>query len=199
MSSCSASWRPPFYTVCRCFLNIAEHKCSANMFLLELRFFVFHSPRIKPEKKDRVFGSVGSQGQVKVSCFMLYCSLSKPETTFGMSLFAPIWHHAIWFPARSTSRLASCAFGTSKLARAFGARPSASHSVCFVYFWGFCPFQVFIVPIHRAITKNTSESTCDKSTRCPAHETHCVSNVWVLPGGWSGLELIRTLNDTKIT
>ena len=65
--------------------------------LLELRFFVFYSPRIKTEKKDRVFGSVGSQGQVKVSCFMLCCSLSKPETTFGMALFAPIWHHATWF------------------------------------------------------------------------------------------------------
>ena len=32
-----------------------------------------------------------------------------------------------------------------------------------VYFWGFCPFQIFIVPIHRAITKNISESICGKS------------------------------------
>ena len=35
----------------------------------------------------------------------------------------------------------------------------------FVYFWSFCPFQFFIVPIYmyRAITKNISESTCGKS------------------------------------
>ena len=32
-----------------------------------------------------------------------------------------------------------------------------------VYFWDFCPFQFFIVPIYRAITKNVSESTCGKS------------------------------------
>ena len=42
---------------------------------------------------------------------MICCALSKPETTLGMALSAPIWHHAIWFPARLTSRLASCAFG----------------------------------------------------------------------------------------
>ena len=36
-------------------------------------------------------------------------------------------------------------------------------SVYSVYFWGFCPFQFFIVPIYRAITKNISESTCGKS------------------------------------
>ena len=55
--------------------------------------------------------------------------------------------------------------GASKLARAFGARPSASRSVYSVYFWGFCPFQFFILPMYRAITKNISESTCGKSNR----------------------------------
>ena len=39
-----------------------------------------------------------------------------------------------------------------------------SGSGALVYFWGFCPFQLFIVPIHRAITKNIGESaTCGKS------------------------------------
>ena len=38
------------------------------------------------------------------------------------------------------------------------------YSVYLVYFWGFCPFQIFIVPIHRAITKNNSESICGKSS-----------------------------------
>ena len=123
------------------------------MFLLELRFFVFHSPRIKPEKKDRVFGSVGSQGQVKVSCFMLCCSLSKPETTFGMALFAPIM----------TCDLISCK--VDKSTRFLCLRRSV-YSVYLVYFWGFCPFQIFIVPIHRPLPKKMSESTCDKSRQC---------------------------------
>ena len=39
--------------------------------------------------------------------------------------------------------------GTSKLARAFGARPwRLVYSVYLVYFWGFCPFQFFIVYIY---------------------------------------------------
>ena len=29
---------------------------------------------------------------------------------------------------------------------------------------GFCPFQFFIIPMYRAITKNTCESTCGKSS-----------------------------------
>ena len=46
----------------------------------------------------------------------------------------------------------------AKLARAFGVRPSASCSVYSVYFCGFCPFQFFIMPIYRTITKNISGS-----------------------------------------
>ena len=38
------------------------------MFLLELRFFVFHLPRIKLKKKDRVFGS-DRKWRFCVSCF----------------------------------------------------------------------------------------------------------------------------------
>ena len=64
--------------------------------------------------------------------------------------------------------LASCAFATSKLARAFGARPGALRARFIRYIWvflGFLPFWVFfIVPIYRVITKNISELTCGKST-----------------------------------
>ena len=35
----------------------------------------------------------------------------------------------------------------------------ASRLVAF-FFWSFCPFQFFIVPIYGAIAKNISESTC---------------------------------------
>ena len=43
------------------------------------------------------------------------------------------------------------------------ARSRLRRSVYSVYFWCFCPFQFFIVPIYRIITKNISESTCGKS------------------------------------
>ena len=49
-----------------------------------------------------------------------------------------------------------------KLARAFGA----SRSDYSVDFWGFYPFQIFIVPWYpamHAITKSTNEPTCGKS------------------------------------
>ena len=42
-----------------------------------------------------------------------------------------------------------------------------SRSVYSVDFWGFCPFQFFIVPIYPVITKNISESTCGKSIFLP--------------------------------
>ena len=64
------------------------------------------------------------------------------------------------------TRFCSCAFGTLKLARTFSTWPSASrwvYSVYLVYFWCFCPFQFFIVPLYRTITKNISEPTCGKS------------------------------------
>ena len=43
-------------------------------------------------------------------------------------------------------------------------KPCSSCSVYSVYFWGFCHFLFFIVPIYRVITKNITESTLGKST-----------------------------------
>ena len=41
-----------------------------------------------------------------------------------------------------------------------GALRRSLYLVYLVYFWGFCPFQFFIVPLQK---KNISESTCGKS------------------------------------
>ena len=45
--------------------------------------------------------------------------------------------------------------------------PNRARFIRFIRFISgvFCPFQFFIVPIYRAITKNISESTCGKSSR----------------------------------
>ena len=159
MSSGSASLRPPFYTVCRCFLNIAQHKCSANMFLLELHFFVFHLPKIKLKKKDRVFGS-DRKWRFCVSCF----------ATSSRNLRRPLGWHFL-------RHIISCDLISCKVDKStpflclwhFEARSRLSVLHRSVYFWGFYPFQIFIVPIHRAITKNICKSTCDKSRVCIIH------------------------------
>ena len=49
-----------------------------------------------------------------------------------------------------------------------------SQSLSHDFLWGFCPFQFFIVPIYRVITKTISESTCGKSTY---YSTPCTNNI----------------------
>ena len=55
VSSTSASWWPPFHTVCRCFPNITKQNCSTNLFLLE--FLCLPFAKLKTWE-DRVFCTV---------------------------------------------------------------------------------------------------------------------------------------------
>ena len=51
-------------------------------------------------------------------------------------------------------------FSDSGAPSAFGAQ------FILVYFSGFCPFQIFSVPIYRAITKRIGESIVSSLTKC---------------------------------
>ena len=91
---------------------------------------------------------------------MLCCALSKTETTFGMALFAPIWHHAIRFPANlnctdnyDVGKINTWwvdSFGTSKLARAFSARFIRFISRVFALF-NFFLSCLYIVPLPKIL------------------------------------------------
>ena len=74
----------------------------------------------------------------------------------------------------------------------YSAVPVRARFIRYIWFISgdFFPFQFFIVPIHRAITKNISESTCGKSTyqlacrvECSFLEvvSHCTSYCLAMP------------------
>ena len=63
------------------------------------------------------------------------------------------------------------------------------YSVYLLYFWGFLPFQFFIVPIYHAITKNISESTCGKSSCFTAARSNTIHLCFLNEETWNELDI----------
>ena len=141
------------------------------MFLLELCFFVFHPPRIKPEKKDRVFDSdLKVKWRFRVSCFAVpsrnlrrplgwHCSYQYDIMRFDFLQGRQV--DSLLVPSALRSSLVPLALNRALCTRFIQYFWFISGVFAFFKFLS-CPYGLYIVPLPKIIASQLVASLLNR-------------------------------------